>query len=134
MGSARFVLLTEDWQEENEEPHTRKEGDMDLRQFYRKLREIESSIPDKYPFVTSLATDDGGKEGVMAEVPRYQAARMIVEGRVRLATDEEKKEYLDNLAAAQKAAADWEAARRAPLGFLLGAEQRQSLPKPKPSK
>jgi len=106
---------------------------MDLRQFYRKIREIESSIPDKYPFVTSLATDDGGKEGVLAEVPRYQAARMIVESKARLATDEEKKDYLDKLAAAQKAAEEWEAARRMPLGFLLGAE-RQSISKPKSGK
>jgi hypothetical protein len=107
---------------------------MDLRQFYRKIREIESSIPDKYPFVVSLATDDGGKEGVLAEVPRYQAARLIVEGKARLATDEEKKEYLDNLAAAQKAAEEWEAARRAPLGFLLGTEPRQPGSKTKSSK
>jgi hypothetical protein len=107
---------------------------MDLRQFYRKIREIESSIPDKYPFVTSLATDDGGKEGVLAEVPRYQAARLIVEGKARLATDEEKKEYLDNLAAAQKAAEEWETARRAPLSFLLNAEPRQPVSKPKSGK
>ena len=107
---------------------------MDLRQFYRKIREIESSIPDKYPFVTSLATDDGGKEGVLAEVPRYQAARLIVEGKARLATDEEKKAYLDNLAAAQKAAEEWEAARRMPLSFLLAGDQRQAGSKPKSSK
>jgi hypothetical protein len=107
---------------------------MDLRQFYRKIREIESSIPDKYPFVMSLATDDGGKEGVIAEVPRYQAARLIVEGKARLATDEEKKAHLDNLAAAQKAAEEWEAARRVPLSFLLGTDQRQPASKSKPSK
>lgn len=107
---------------------------MDLRQFYRKIREIESSIPDKYPFVSSLATDDGGKEGVLAEVPRYQAARMIVEGKARLATEEEKKQYLENLAAAQRAAEEWEAAKRTPLAFLLGADQRQATTKPKSSK
>lgn len=107
---------------------------MDLRQFYRKIREVESSIPDKYPFVTSFATDDGGKEGVLAEVPRYHAARLIVEGKARLATDEEKKEYLDNVAAAQKAVEEWEAARRAPFGFLLGTEQRQPVSKPKSGK
>jgi hypothetical protein len=67
---------------------------MDLKQFYRKIRQVESEIVDQYPLVVSLATDDGGKSGILSEVPRYQAARMIVEGRVRLASEDEKQVHL----------------------------------------
>jgi hypothetical protein len=106
---------------------------MDLRQFYRKIREIESTIPDKYPLVTSLATGDGGKEGLVSEVPRYQAARMIVEAKARLATDEEKKEYLDSIAAVHKHIEELEATRRAQFGFLFPSDVKQAAPKPKTS-
>jgi hypothetical protein len=106
---------------------------MDLRQFYRKIREIESTIPDKYPLVTSLATGDGGKEGLVSEVPRYQAARMIVEGKARLSTDEEKKDYVDSIAAVHKQIEELEATRRAHFGFLFPPDQKQVAPKPKSS-
>jgi hypothetical protein len=104
---------------------------MDLRQFYRKIRDTESTIPEKYPLVASLATEDGGKAGLIAEVPRYQAARMIVEGKARLATEEEKQAHQENLLAVQKAAEELEAARRFHLGLLLQPEQRQAGAKPK---
>jgi hypothetical protein len=105
---------------------------MDLRQFYRKIREVESSIAEKYPLVTSYATGDGGKEGGVVEVPRYQAARMIVEGKARLSTDEERKEFLDKLAASQKAFEE-ETLRRNQFGFLFAAEQKSITTKPKAS-
>ncbi len=104
---------------------------MDLKQFYKKIRDVESSIPEKYPLVTSLVTDDGGKQGIVAEVPRYQAARMIVEGKARLSTEEEKQMHQDNLAAVQRVADEWEAARRLQLSLLLSSEQKQTGIKPK---
>ena len=62
---------------------------MDLRLFFKKLEETEQTIDTETLIVTSLATPDGGKEGVTREVTRAIAARLIVEGRARRATDSE---------------------------------------------
>jgi hypothetical protein len=62
---------------------------MDLRQYYRQIREIEAKIPEEFPVVVSEATEDGGKKDVYTEVSRRVAARLIAEGRARLAGPEE---------------------------------------------
>ena len=63
---------------------------MDLRVYYRKIREIESTIPGLYVVLVSLATTDGGRAGVLTETTRELAARQIAEGRARLAVEEEE--------------------------------------------
>jgi hypothetical protein len=107
---------------------------MDLRQFYKKIRDVEVAIPERFPFVVSLETADGGKPGVITEAPRYQAARMIVEGRARLASEEEKQVFLERCAAARKAAEEVEAARRLHLNLFAGFEGRPALPLQRNSK
>jgi hypothetical protein len=62
---------------------------MDLRAYYRKLREVESQLPDKFVVIVSMDTPDGGKPGVMTEVSRLTAAKHVVENRARVATPEE---------------------------------------------
>jgi hypothetical protein len=76
---------------------------MDLKVFYQKIREIESSIPEESVITISLATSDGGKEGVLSEVSRRIAARNIVEGKGRLASREEADAYRAQVAADRKA-------------------------------
>lgn len=80
---------------------------MDLRQYFRKIREAEASLTDEYPVVSSLETPDGGKAGIVSEVPRAIAAKMIVEGRAVIATETERERYrqeqLDGRARAEKA-------------------------------
>lgn len=66
---------------------------MDLRVFYQKLRKLEQEIPDAHVIVVSQETADGGKAGQRTEVPRGIAARLILEGRARLASAEEAVEY-----------------------------------------
>lgn len=97
---------------------------MDLKQFYKKIRDVETTIPEQFPFVVSLETSDGGRAGVITETLRYQAARMIVEGRARLASEEEKHFFLEQCTAAQKAAEELEAARRVHWNFFAGHEAR----------
>ena len=58
---------------------------MDLRSYYRKLREVEATIPDEHVVLVSLATPEGGKAGVRTEAPKAIAAKLIAEGRARLA-------------------------------------------------
>lgn len=67
---------------------------MDLRQYFRKIREVEATISVPHIFVTSLETADGGKAGVVTEVTRGIAAKMIAEGRAVVATEDEKQRFL----------------------------------------
>ena len=62
---------------------------MDLRDFFKRIREIEATIAEADALVVSHGTPDGGKPGVMTETPRDIAARLIAEGRARLATPDE---------------------------------------------
>jgi hypothetical protein len=113
----------------------KREGVMDLRQFFRKIRDVEAGIAEQFPLVASLETGDGGKSGVLSEVPRYQAARMIVEGKARLASEEEKQIYIEQEAAARKHFDELEAAKRAHLGFVGSPEPRpQQAPVRTPKK
>lgn len=77
---------------------------MDLKVYYRKLRETESSLEAVDVVVVSLPTPDGGKEGVASEVPRGVAAKLIVNGQARLATKEEAERFYQDAARARKAA------------------------------
>jgi hypothetical protein len=67
----------------------RRGDEMDMRMYYRKVREVEATIPGTSTSVVSLATPDGGKEGTITEVPRRVAAKMIVDGTAKLATESE---------------------------------------------
>jgi uncharacterized Fe-S cluster-containing radical SAM superfamily enzyme len=66
---------------------------MDLRMFYQKLRKLEQEIVQPHVVVISQETSDGGKAGQKAEVSRVNAARLLLEGRARLASAEETTEY-----------------------------------------
>ena len=66
---------------------------MDMRVFYQKIRALESTIPDLYVVVISLETPEGGKAGMPTEVRRDLAAKLVVEGRARLATPEETNAF-----------------------------------------
>lgn len=70
---------------------------MDLRVYYRRIREVESTLPEPFVVLVSLATPDGGKAGVTTEVSRHAAARLIADGRARIASGEEAaKFHLEN--------------------------------------
>lgn len=66
---------------------------MDLRAYYKKVRETEATLPSPHAVVVSLATSDGGTAGVTTEVSTQIAARMLVEGSARVATAEEGVEF-----------------------------------------
>ena len=66
---------------------------MDLKGYYRRVRETEATLPEGDVVVVSLATPDGGKEGVLSEVSRNTAARLTVDGKVRITTPEEAEQW-----------------------------------------
>ena len=108
---------------------------MDLRQFFKKIREVEAGIVEQFPLVASVETGDGGKSGVLSEVPRYQAARMIVEGKARLASGEEKQVYIEQEAASRKHFDELEAAKRAHFALIGSPDLRpQQAPVRTPKK
>ena len=66
---------------------------MDLTQYYQKIREKEAAFKDAYPVLASRETGDGGKVGVLTEVTRQIAARMVVDGTAQEVSEEQAKEF-----------------------------------------
>ncbi len=95
---------------------------MDVKSFYKKLRETESGIVESFPVVASLATGDGGKEGILTETPRWLAARMITEGQARLALPEEVKTYRDAHEDARRKAAEEATATKVQIAVMTPSE------------
>jgi len=77
---------------------------MDLRTYYQKIRDTEATIPAAFVVVESLQTDDGGKSGILVEVTRHLAAKMVAEGTAKLATADQAAAFQQAKAAALKAA------------------------------
>lgn len=75
---------------------------MDLRSYYRKLRDIERSLRDEYVVVRSLATADGGIAGRLTEVAREVAARMAADGLAEVAGQDEVEAFRRELAEQKK--------------------------------
>lgn len=100
---------------------------MDVKQYFRKLRETEASITDAYPLVMSLETGDGGKAGIITEVHRHVAAKMIVEGRAVLANEEERVSYRERQVSAQRVAERDQLARRLQVAIVTDSELHQQL-------
>ncbi len=85
---------------------------MDLRSYYKKVKEAEAALKEDAVVLVSLATADGGKGGVFTEAPRAVAAKLIAEVRARVATPEETEEFREGIRAAQERHREDEAARR----------------------
>jgi hypothetical protein len=85
---------------------------MDMKAYYEKLRRIEAEIATHDVVVVSLETPDGGKPGVKIEAPREIAAKLIVESRARVATEEETAEFRAEAAEAKRVADQAAAATR----------------------
>ncbi|MCP5112648.1 MAG: hypothetical protein GY953_17630 [bacterium] len=77
---------------------------MDLKVYYRKIREVEAAIPDADVVIVSRETPDGGRAGVRSEVARLDAAKLVVEGKARLAPEAEAAEYREQVKQASEKA------------------------------
>ncbi|HYP12583.1 MAG TPA: hypothetical protein VEQ63_01560 [Bryobacteraceae bacterium] len=97
---------------------------MDIRIYFQKIREVEASIHSEFVVVCSQETADGGCSGVLTEVPRFTAAKLIVEGRARLATNEQTVEFEDSKKQAKLKAEQAEAAGRLQFAVLSEQEAR----------
>lgn len=97
---------------------------MDLRQFYQKIMTFEESIKSDEVVVVSNETPDGGKAGVKSEVKRSHAARMLAEGRVRLATEEESQLFHQEKAEAYKRGQEILSSGKVQLALLTESEMK----------
>jgi hypothetical protein len=66
---------------------------MDMKQYYKKVREQEAEIRPVHVVVVSRETADGGLPGVLTEVTRRVASQLIVEGRAELANEAAVQTY-----------------------------------------
>ncbi|MBX5495548.1 MAG: hypothetical protein IRZ15_09460 [Bryobacteraceae bacterium] len=97
---------------------------MDLRAYYARIKEVEAQIADEEVVVVSLATPDGGREGVAQEVSRSIAARLIAEGRARLASEAEASEHRARMLEAYQAAEKKAALAKTQFALVSEAELR----------
>jgi hypothetical protein len=97
---------------------------MDLRAYYRKVREVEASISEDHVVLVSLATPEGGKPGVRTEAPRLIAAKLIAESRARLADADESEEFRTANRQAKEKFDQEEAARRMQV-IVIPADSRK---------
>jgi len=97
---------------------------MDLKAYYRKIREVEAQLPAEDVVIVSYETPDGGVPGVKTEVSRRLAAKLLVEGKGRLATEEEAAEYRKEMEASYRRAQETAAASRVQIAVVSDAELR----------
>lgn len=100
---------------------------MDLRSYYKKVRDAESTLKGDDIVVVSLATSEGGKEGVLTEAPRGVAAKLIAEARARVATETEAGEFREGLRAARVQYEREEAARRVEIVMMPAKDAKKAM-------
>ena len=91
---------------------------MDLRQYYKKLHDLESRMTEEHVLVVSVDTGDGGKEGVITEASRRNACQLILEGRARRVEPKEEEEFRSKELAQRDEFRRMEAASKVQLQFV----------------
>jgi hypothetical protein len=99
---------------------------MDLRSYYKKVREADSTLKGNDIVLVSLATSEGGKEGVLTEAPRGVAAKLIAEQRARVATEAEAEVFRKGLRTARDQYEEEEAARRVQIVMVPARSRKKS--------
>src|SRR5580698_11491280 len=98
---------------------------MDLRSYYKKVRDAEVTLTGEHFVMVSLETSEGGKEGVRTEVPRSIAAKLIAEVRARVATEEETLAFQQANREAREAHEQDEAAKRVQVMVIPSHELKK---------
>ena len=95
---------------------------MDLKGYYRKIRDAVTTLQGDYHLVVSLQTPDGGKAGVITEVATAIASRLMVEMKARKATPEEAKKFREEEKAKREAILKAALARTLHVELVRGLE------------
>jgi molybdenum-dependent DNA-binding transcriptional regulator ModE len=102
-----------------------QEEAMDLRSYYKKVREADAALTAKDVVLVSVETTEGGRAGVRTEVPRVIAARLIAELRARIATEDETREFHQTNRDAKETHEQEEAARRVQVMVIPSHELKK---------
>ena len=94
---------------------------MDVKAYYKKIREVESMITEDFVVVVGSETPDGGKTSTRTEVSRSVAAKLVADGRGRLATAEETEGFREDQANAIRQAEAAAAVQRMQITVVPGA-------------
>ena len=97
---------------------------MEMRVFYAKIKEVEATISEPSVVIISRETADGGVAGIATEVAPRAAARLVVEGKARVATEEESLQFRAHLEEARKTAEQSAAARKVQVTVISESELR----------
>ena len=97
---------------------------MDLKVYYRKLREIVKDLEEEFVVVSSLATPDGGVAGRLTEVTRELAARMVADGLAEMAGKDEGESFREKTAEEKKQADQKRASEKIQFAVLTEADLR----------
>lgn len=97
---------------------------MDLKSYYQRLRETELQLNEPFIVIVSNETPDGGRAGIRTEVPRHIAAKMIIEDRARLATEQETQSFHNQNSEAKHAAEQLALANRMQVTLVPASELR----------
>jgi hypothetical protein len=92
--------------------------------YFHKIRQVESRITEPHVVVVSMETPDGGKAGVFTEVTRQNAAKLVVEGWARLATEEETAQFRAELVEAKRRFDEEQAASQVKFAIVPDHEYR----------
>lgn len=96
---------------------------MDLKGYYRKIRELEETL-DEFVVVKSLATESGGRAGVLSEAIRATAARMVTDGVAVIASEDEAAEHRAVAEKARQAEAERRQSSQIQFSVITDAELR----------
>jgi len=99
---------------------------MNLKAYYQKIREVERTFVEPFVVLVSNATPDGGRDGILIEVPSQLAAKMIADGRAHLAGSDEARDFRQKAADAKRAADDEAMASKMQVTIVPTAELRRS--------
>jgi hypothetical protein len=99
---------------------------MDLRAYYRSVRAVEELLDGDDIVVVSVATPEGGRDGVLTEAPRAVAAKLIAEGRARAADKDETAHFHEQRLAAKQRADQEDAARRMQVVVVPARDGRRT--------
>lgn len=98
---------------------------MDLRAYYGKLKEVESTLEGECIVLVSLKTPEGGKPGVITEATRRVAAKMIAEGRAAVASEEQASAFRTENREAKARYEEEQAARRLQVMVIPSQDLRK---------
>jgi hypothetical protein len=102
---------------------------MDVKTYYRKLRETEGLLPDEVVLV-SKDTPEGGRAGRFTEATRAVAARLIVEGVAERATEADAERYREQVRENHSEETRRRAAASIQVNVITEAQARALISKP----